>query len=60
MSIPLAPSWSHGSKLARLENVVRPDDRWLPRGAMDLNLTETVVTGQNIGWLPRGAMDLNL
>ena len=34
----LAPSWSHGSKSVTLTRLIR-ENRWLPRGAMDLNVS---------------------
>ena len=34
----LAPSWSHGSKCYILLKIAPLPHRWLPRGAMDLNV----------------------
>ena len=36
-TLPLAPSWSHGSKFRLADPTRRLCLRWLPRGAMDLN-----------------------
>ena len=39
---------------------INQNQRWLPRGAMDLNEEDFTPVCCGRGWLPRGAMDLNL